>query len=106
MVYIKSDGTVSSNPPLHKQFFRLIVGVFAFVIFFFKSLLGFDTSGYSTGSTSNRSGGSSLGGGSSGGGGGGSRPFGPGGRPNIRTMGDINPPTVRGGGCPGGGCGM
>lgn len=35
------------------------------------------------------------------------RPGKPGGGPNIRTMRDINPPTIQGaGGCPGGGCGM
>lgn len=29
-----------------------------------------------------------------------------GGRPKFRSMGDLNQPTVYGGGCPGGSCGM
>lgn len=110
MVYVKSDGTVCQNPPIHERLFRLIFGMFSFVIFFFKSLLGMDTSN-SKRNGGSKGGGSFFGGssGGGGGGGGGGRPFGPGGPgggPNIRTMRDINPPTVSGGGCPGGGCGM
>lgn len=33
-------------------------------------------------------------------------PGGGGGRPNFRSMSDLNQPTVYGGGCPGGSCGM
>lgn len=35
-----------------------------------------------------------------------SRPGGGGGRPKFRSMRDLNQPTVYGGGCPGGSCGM
>ncbi|KAL1517407.1 hypothetical protein ABEB36_001174 [Hypothenemus hampei] len=105
MVYIKNDGTLSQEPPIHLKLLRFIVGTFTFIIFFFKSLVGLDTrSSGNSGSNFFRGGG----------GGDGHRPFRPGGGgggggggPNIRTMRDINPPTVRGvSGCPGGSCGM
>ncbi|XP_060535743.1 glycine-rich selenoprotein-like [Cylas formicarius] len=101
MVYVRSDGTVTENPPLHTRLVSFVFGIFSFVIFFFKSLLGMDTSS----SKASTSSGSSFGGGGGSGG-----PFGPGkggGGPRFRSMSDINKPTVRGvGGCPGGSCGM
>ncbi|XP_066157019.1 uncharacterized protein [Euwallacea fornicatus] len=100
MVYVKSDGTVCYQPPIHERVLRFIFGAFSFVIFFFKSLVGMETNK----SGASRSGSSFFGGGS---GGGGSGPHGPGGGPKFRTMRDVNPPTVKGvGSCPGGGCGM
>lgn len=102
MVYVKSDGTVCQQPPIHERLIRFVLGVFGFVIFFFKSLVGMDTT-----RKSSSSGGFFSGGGGGGGGGGPFRPGKPGGGPNVRTMRDINPPTVQGAGsCPGGGCGM
>ncbi|ENN76035.1 hypothetical protein HUJ04_008883 [Dendroctonus ponderosae] len=110
MLYVKSDGTICQEPPILEKFLRLIIGVVAFVIFFFKSLVGMDTSNSKKGSSSSQGGsffGRFSGGGGKGGGGKPFRPGKPGGGPNIRTMRDINPPTIQGaGGCPGGGCGM
>ncbi|XP_045465049.1 glycine-rich selenoprotein-like [Harmonia axyridis] len=106
MVYIARDGTVCENPPWGiDRIGQLFSGLINFVVLFFQTLVGLDTSQKST----QKSGGSSFrSGGGGGGGGGGGRPFGPGGGggsgpKKFMTLRDVNPPTV--GGCPGGACG-
>ncbi|XP_030751433.1 glycine-rich selenoprotein-like [Sitophilus oryzae] len=99
MVYIKSDGTVCEKPPVYERVYNLIFGLFSGFIFFFTSMFGFNSGGLK---------GRSSGGSGRYGGGGGDGPYKPGkpGGSNFRTISDINPPTVYGGGCPGGNCGL